>query len=740
LALAGAGVRAAPIGVPFGPGAGGAREDAPIDVRAERTEYDQANQTVRASGNVVVVRGDETLSADRAFVNLETRDVSARGHIVYQRGAVRWEGEELQYNFRTGAWRTGWFTAYLDPFHVGASEAQSTNRAGFVLHNAVLTTCDRPDPDYHYALTCRRVHIVPGEYLTTAGTVVYLGPVPVMWMPWWYRSLGDRTVGFSADVGYRNRMGAYLLGTVNYHPIPDIRGATHLDLRSQRGAALGQDVSWTVQNDGGDGRLSLYAADDLEAENESATDPVRAGQLERARYRARFYHEERFTDRDALRVDTSYLSDPFVVEDFFEGEHRARSVPENYASFVHRGDRFTATAFAQKRWNDFYTMVERLPELAFESPRQDVPAIPGLYYEGASSLAWLQKLWAAEPAAPADYDALRLDTFHRALYPTRSFGFLNVIPQAALRLTYYSDTRTQQLVDEVATLTVTNLVPGPGGGLVPEVTTATVTNSVLQETPAGSGLRGLPEAGVEVSFRAFGVWTEAETMWGRGLRHAVEPYAVYRLVRNTGVEPDELPQFDTIDTLGDENAVQFGVRNRLQTRRDGGVRDLVNLDTYTTYRFESDEEDALDDLVLDLELRLSDRFPVDLDGALDANDGVMQWLDVRGEAVLNPWRLGLEYNVRRDESRLVGLRAVCQLNPAWALEGFARYDLESSWLQEHGYSVVHTLDCLGMRFGLSHFPAHTFEDGTEDGDDFRANFSLWLTAFPNVRLGSSRRN
>src|SRR5207247_7308905 len=87
-----------------------------------------------------------------------------------------------------------------------------------------------------------------------------------------------------------------------------------------------------------------------------------------------------------------------------------------------------------------------------------------------------------------------------------------------------------------------------------------------------------------------------------GLRHIVEPSANYVFVPNpkySGTNdvprfdyelpalrllPIEFPDYNAIDSIDSQNVVRFGLRNKLQTKRQGEIANLLNWDVYTDWR------------------------------------------------------------------------------------------------------------------------------------------------------------
>jgi lipopolysaccharide assembly outer membrane protein LptD (OstA) len=742
---------------------GAATSTVPVEVNAPMLDLAEGGKVMILSGGVTITRGEETLQADTVAINKVTQMAEAKGNVVFTRQepatltpatapqaltgraagvpqtrrppALVWRGDTFQYNLQTGEWKTGAFDSYFDPFHVSAKDSRKDGDA-YVLRNAVMTTCTNAPGHYHFTMSCRRARVYPGDHFTVRHMTLRLGRVPVFYFPWWYRSLSDRAVGFSIEAGYRDRMGAFLLTTTKYWMAPTLKGATEVDYRTERGPGVGQELGWRLKHEAGNGRLYGYYAPDQGADKDYG-DGREA--VDSQRYRLSFSHGQTLSPRDYFLSDLTYLSDRYLLEDFFEKEYRDGFQPQNYAMTLHRGDAYSMSLSAYKRLNDFYEAVDRLPEAAVDVQRLQIADSP-FYYESRNSAAFLQKLYPEEDgeAAEEEYSAARVDTAHRVYYPTRHFGFLNLIPRAGYRGTYYSETVERSIVTQAVTVVTTNL---PAGSTTPVVSSRVETNEVTTLNPAGSDLRSLFELGMETSFRAFKVLNNDPNLFGVGVRHVVEPYANYTFSPEPNLTPDRLYRFDEIDELDSRNDVRFGLRNRWQTKRSGRVSDVADVDVFTTYSFEErDEDEPFSTVGMESEFNLADWCQIYLDGQYDLYDDGLEELNGRIRLSGGSWRGDIEQRYLLDESNLLITDLAYAPNKGWEFGLYDRFEFEDSRLEEQGVFVTRTLDCLAFRVGGSYLPGYTRDDGTEREDDYRATFQMWLTAFPNVRLGSSRRD
>src|ERR1051326_5094228 len=68
--------------------------------------------------------------------------------------------------------------------------------------------------------------------------------------------------------------------------------------------------------------------------------------------------------------------------------------------------------------------------------------------------------------------------------------------------------------------------------------------------------------------------------------------------------PIEYPDYNSIDSVDSQNVMRFGLRNKLQTKRQGQVEDVVNWDLYTDWRLKPDHgQTTFADLFSDLVVR-----------------------------------------------------------------------------------------------------------------------------------------
>ena len=677
--------------------------DTPIEVDAEQLDYDKINGRITAAGNVVIVCGSDELRAGRVLVNVNSGDTYAIGNVLLRRGSQEVKADKMHYNFRTRVCSLDAPVVDASPFRALADTVTRSAENVFVLNNAKVTTCIYKHPHSHYHIRARKIKVEPGKNMKALGAVWFFGPIPCFYIPYWYQRLDEQS-GFRLYPGYRSRWGAYLLGSYRQRLSSFLRAEHHVDYRTERGIAVGEDLRWNIADGFGD--VSLYMLDDqMPVQDDGALD---AEDTESERYRIRIRHNQPIGDRTQMLLQANYLSDPLILHDFFDREFRRSRQPENYLSVAHRRDAFTVTALANVRLNDFYENVNRLPEVLLDVFRLQL-GDSSFYYESQSAAAQLERVW-PEGDDTEDYAATRLDSGHMFYQPRRIDGWLNLIPRAGYRGTYYSASHWERI-------------------------TGDATNPVSEWVETGALYRNVFEVGSEISFKAFKLLpSSVEQPW----RHVAEPYADYSLRLEPDVLPDELYQFDSVDRLDAVHEILVGMRNKLQTKLDGQSVDVADVNIYTVLDLDVEEEEKfLDLLYWDTEFHPAAWMALEVDGIYSLDASVLQRLNTRFSLYRKDvWSAGLEHRYREEDSNLLALDATFYPNKAWAFNAFGRYEFEGSRLEEQGGYVQRTLDCLGIRVGGSILPGYSRSDGTEREDEYRIMLEMWLTAFPEVGFGS----
>jgi len=380
-----------------------------INIEGLETQYDPATGIATAKGDVHIAYENVEIKAGQADYNANTGDVIARQNVTVVKDGQIFYGENIIYNIKTQDLKANSIRSSLPPifYTADAFETNSGTLEKITGSNAYFTTHDSQVQNYR--LKAKKITIYPGDRVVMTGVKAYVGNTPVFWFPYIVQPLDDE-LGYFFQPGYTSQWGAFLLNQYGVMHGDHTLAKYHLDLRSERGVAVGADfysMKWK-QRGGGEniGHLKLYYAYDSDPTT-GINDSTRPdSSVDENRYRIAFQHRIYIPGPQEstwyLDFDITKLSDEFMLEDYFLNEFRAEPQPDNNVKLVKRADSFTATLLARMQINDFFHTDTRLPELAFDFTRSRIGRT-GLFYQGETSIgAYRDKLSDSERAILED--------------------------------------------------------------------------------------------------------------------------------------------------------------------------------------------------------------------------------------------------------------------------------------------------------------------------------------------------
>ncbi|MBF0161247.1 MAG: LPS-assembly protein LptD [Magnetococcales bacterium] len=173
----------------------------PIDVNADKLDFDQENRVVTATGGVHIVQtGQVELHADQAQYRAADNQVEASGNIRLLRQGDLFRGERALFDIgeQHGSFQEvsvnlrgpgGVATAEsADFWHESGSADDGEGQDFLFLKNASFTNCECDPPPWH--LTASDVEVDRASNRVTAQNMrLYAGDVPVFAFPWWRQPL-----------------------------------------------------------------------------------------------------------------------------------------------------------------------------------------------------------------------------------------------------------------------------------------------------------------------------------------------------------------------------------------------------------------------------------------------------------------------------------------------------------------------------------------------------------------------
>jgi LPS-assembly protein len=681
------------------------------------SETDLTTGVTTATNGVVAKYGNAVLTADKATINQTTGDIFAEGSVRVQKDNQTWVGEHVHYNFKTTEMDSGPFRTGKYPVFAGGAglHTDPTNHA-YIATNAFVTTDDYSRP--WEKIRAKELKIVPGQYFEARQASLYVGEVPVFFFPFYRRSLGEHGNNFSFIPGYRNSFGPYMLGRYNWFVNEYLSGAVHADWREKLGLAGGPDVDFHHPQYG-DAILRYYYARNEAPGLDPTTQPIPEN-----RQRLYFSYGATLRTNFTVKSQVAYQSDPYIIRDFFEGEYRKDIQPNTFVEANQLWQNWSLNTLVQPRVNGFFETVERLPDVRLTGFRQQIAETP-LYYDSESTVGYYRRLFSDTNIVNTNFFAARADTYHQITLPETFFGWLNFTPRVGGRFTYYS------------------AASGPGA------TTEEHYRSVFN-------------TGAEISTKASRVWGGIRNDFFDvdGLRHIIEPSLNYVYIPSPSTLPSQLPQFDyvltnslqllpiefpefnSIDSIDSQNVIRYGLRNRVQTKRDGKIDNLADWALYMDWRLKPlSGQSTFSDIYSDLTLRPRSWLTFHSYTRYDVQNGLFQ-LSQQNLAFQpnDTWSLGLGYFYVRAGPQfgaghnLISSAFFYHFNENWGARMSHYFEAQTGILQEQYYTLYRDLRSWTAALTLR------VRDNQGAPDDFTVAVSFSLKAAPRFRLGQDTAN
>jgi LPS-assembly protein len=512
----------------------------------QSVEGEEGKRILVYTGNVDVRYGAYRLQADKVMLYEAENKMIAEGSVVFDQGDdQRITGARAVWNLKT---KLGTFedsTGFTNQTNDGtviyftAERVERTALDEIIVTKGKFTACEEAVPKWSF--TADRAQIKVNKKIKLKNAKFRVKDIPVIPLPYASIPIEQRdrqsgfltpTFGFSGNKGFR-LSGAYFQ-TLGRSADVTIRG----DLYSSRGVGYGLDFR-TRANSRSFFNFGFYAVKDRILGSKASSDnPDQGGSLIYAE--GVHYFSNGFTAAADVRL-TSNLAFRQV---FSDGIQQIISPVEVSQAFVNKSwDNYELNLLARSQVISIPNVrikSRNLPSVHFEKRPSMLSFLKPLYFsfqtsvEGVSrreevdDLGLYQRTTGSDPTiTPAI--GQRFDVFPELTLPI-SLKYLNITATAGGRVTYYSNSFND-----------------------------------MRQVVGRDVIRKYGEFQLDVRPVAL-----ARNFYGKNnafkFRHVIEPFVTYRYVK--GIDNfQKIVRIDELDTITDTNELEFGLTNRVYTRR-----------------------------------------------------------------------------------------------------------------------------------------------------------------------------
>lgn len=658
----------------------------PIEIEADRLEFDGRKNIYTTRGSVEVVQGNRILRADMIRVNPETKEAVATGEITLIDGEDILKSDRMEINLDTqkGTIYNGRLLFKKENFHVVSKEIEKLGKDSYRIIDGSFTTCDGASPPWKF--TGREVNVTIEGYATVKHAVFYLKDIPVLYFPYIiYPAKIKRQTGFLIpSIAYSKEEGTGMTLPFFWAISRSMDATFSIDYRSKRG--VGEELEYRhIFSRNSLGNLYFYHMNETDSyrdwkEKRKGEELISSPD----RWIVRCRHEQYFTPSFTAKIDVAAVSDRDFHRDFDE------IVDDRYK------EKLESTLFLTKIWQRFNlnsefrytedlekkdkTTLQTLPKIEFTGLQQRISTFP-LFYNFTSTF---DNFWREEGQR-----GQRIDIYPKILY-TLHTDYFDFKPEMGARETLYR----------------------------------------LDEGEDKTKTREIYDLNVELSTtiqRIFDVSGEKL----KKLKHSIEPEVEYTFIPE--VDQEGLPEFDSVDRIDRTKSITYSLTNELIGKISGKTgksyyHKFARLKLSQSYDFIEAKEASsgsrrpFSAVSGELDIYPTQNTSLELDGEYNTYDNEVAALNVllglkdkRGNF------LNLEYRNKKDGLEEINTRLNVEVLPSLDLKVKNRYSISNNTSSETIFGLEYKSQCWAIEATCSN---RTIEDEDRREQKYMLRFSL----------------
>lgn len=185
---------------------------------ADEISYNTKNDVAQLNGNALISVNKDgeqyNVLGDSFEILPKEQTIISTGAVTLQNSSGTFSLKDFSYNTQNKSVEIDDFSAQYGAMRILSAEKFSGDESKYILQDARLTCCDKQDP--HYTLSLNKATLKPEVSISGTNAVARIGKVPVLWLPYFYRSLkNDHIFTTYLDFGQSANTGvAFLTSTV----------------------------------------------------------------------------------------------------------------------------------------------------------------------------------------------------------------------------------------------------------------------------------------------------------------------------------------------------------------------------------------------------------------------------------------------------------------------------------------------------------------------------------------------
>ncbi|HKL01272.1 MAG TPA: LPS assembly protein LptD [Desulfotignum sp.] len=527
--------------------------------------YDEKRDLFIAEENVVITGGKTRLEADYVEFSNTTKDALAQGNVRLIAGGDVISCNAMQINLatQTGFIHKGTIFIQKNHFYIHGENIRKTGRVTYTAAKGSITSCDGDTPDWK--ITGKNVKVTIEGYGSASHATLWAKNMPALYAPFLtFPVKTKRQTGFlTPRVSSSDRLGYVYEQPFFWAISPSTDATLYAGYLSNRGPKITGEYRYLSDTRSkGLWRLDFFP-DDKTDDGTDATENYRFNttplRTETDRYWLRMKTDQALPNGFYAKLDLDIVSDADYLLEFKDGptgyddtnqmfqDQFGRDLDE-YDDTVRKNSLIVDRTWSQhflagkafwyddviaRRGSTPDTTLQTLPGLEFDAVRQQIGTTDTYYAFHSQLTSFFRQDTVNTPAATradAKVNGQRLDLNPRFFYPMKLGKALAFQPFIGLRATAY---HTDSFVD-----------------------TSGDDDSFR--------FRTMVDLGGDLSTRLNRIFT-VNSGFAEKIQHQVTPAVGYRFLPR--VDQKDLPFFDTLDDIKEENRLTWSLLNRFTARK-----------------------------------------------------------------------------------------------------------------------------------------------------------------------------
>jgi lipopolysaccharide assembly outer membrane protein LptD (OstA) len=403
----------------------------PVEVIAHTKE--RIGDRIIASGDVEIHYGEIKLFADWIELNMETKDVLARGSVHIHLTNEVISMEEVQLNLNSSQGELKKVHGMVQPsITYEAETVERENAALYHLKDAWITSCTQTVPRWKFKFD--RADFKKEDYVAMWNSVFYIKKIPIFYLPYMRYPLDtQRSTGFLIPkLGYNGRKGFQFSESFYWDIQPNMDATFNLDYYSYKGVGGGLQYRYILpENIAGELNLFYFRFREEEAQLYDSSDA----------YIFRFQHQQPLPYDFRLVADVDYQSSFDFLREFDNNFRRAVMANRRSQVYLSRSWSYFNLNFRVSQFETYFTsnnssiISRNTPEISLTSSK--IKLFDPLYLSFSSSFQRWEYGWDTAFDDGTQKQSQRAAFSPKLNLPFNALPWLTINSNLSSNFTYY---------------------------------------------------------------------------------------------------------------------------------------------------------------------------------------------------------------------------------------------------------------------------------------------------------------